>query len=139
MIFLWAGLQDISQHIQEAAEIDGANRFQRFWFVTLPLLWRPLLFVLVTDRQDPVCGLRDDLCAKGLRHGGLEQRVRGWDNGIARARDQRVCRIRVCGAQVSGPERSIFFHCLTFLIPFEAIAIPLYTVVRAIGWIRTKD
>jgi multiple sugar transport system permease protein len=50
MIFLWAGLQDISQHIQEAAEIDGANRFQRFWFVTLPLLWRPLLFVLVTDR-----------------------------------------------------------------------------------------
>ena len=50
MIFLWAGLQDIPQHIQEAAEIDGANRFQRFWFVTLPLLWRPLLFVLVTDR-----------------------------------------------------------------------------------------
>jgi multiple sugar transport system permease protein len=49
MIFLWAGLQDIPQHIQEAAEIDGANRFQRFLFVTLPLLRRPLLFVLVTD------------------------------------------------------------------------------------------
>jgi ABC-type sugar transport system permease subunit len=27
----------------------GANRFQRFLFVTLPLLRRPLLFVLVTD------------------------------------------------------------------------------------------
>jgi multiple sugar transport system permease protein len=49
MIFLWAGLQDIPQHVQEAAEIDGANRWQRFLFVTLPLLRRPLLFVLVTD------------------------------------------------------------------------------------------
>src|SRR5580704_15381235 len=49
MIFLWAGLQDIPQHIQEAAEIDGANRMQRFLRVTLPLLRRPLLFVLVTD------------------------------------------------------------------------------------------
>jgi multiple sugar transport system permease protein len=49
MIFLWAGLQDIPQHIQEAAKIDGANGFQRFLLVTLPLLRRPLLFVLVTD------------------------------------------------------------------------------------------
>ncbi len=49
MIFLWAGLQDIPRHIHEAAEIDGANRFQRFLHVTLPLLQRPLLFVLVTD------------------------------------------------------------------------------------------
>jgi len=49
MIFLWAGLQDIPRHIHEAAEIDGANRFQRFVHVTLPLLQRPLLFVLVTD------------------------------------------------------------------------------------------
>jgi multiple sugar transport system permease protein len=49
MIFLWAGLQDIPQQVQEAAQIDGANRFQRFLYVTLPLLRRPLLFVLVTD------------------------------------------------------------------------------------------
>src|ERR1700676_237285 len=49
MIFLWAGLQDIPREVQEAAEIDGANRIQRFLFVTLPLLRRPLLFVLVTD------------------------------------------------------------------------------------------
>ncbi|MBV8177154.1 MAG: ABC transporter permease subunit [Verrucomicrobia bacterium] len=49
MIFLWAGLQDIPQQVLEAAEIDGANRLQRFLFVTLPLMRRPLLFVLVTD------------------------------------------------------------------------------------------
>jgi multiple sugar transport system permease protein len=49
MIFLLAGLQDIPPQVQEAAQIDGANRFQRFLYVTLPLLRRPLLFVLVTD------------------------------------------------------------------------------------------
>jgi putative chitobiose transport system permease protein len=37
------------------------------------------------------------------------------------------------------PGRNVlfFFIVLTFLIPFEAIAIPLYTVVRAIGWLDT--
>jgi multiple sugar transport system permease protein len=30
-----------------------------------------------------------------------------------------------------------FFIVLTFLVPFEAIAIPLYTVVRSIGWLDT--
>jgi multiple sugar transport system permease protein len=37
------------------------------------------------------------------------------------------------------PGRNVlfFFIVLTFLIPFEAIAIPLYTVVRSIGWLDT--
>src|SRR3984885_6102228 len=35
------------------------------------------------------------------------------------------------------PGRSVLFFLivLTFLVPFEAIAIPLYTVVRSIGWL----
>jgi multiple sugar transport system permease protein len=35
------------------------------------------------------------------------------------------------------PGRNVLFFLivLTFLIPFEAIAIPLYTVVRSIGWL----
>src|SRR5580704_7297415 len=49
MNFLWAGLQDIPREVQEAAQIDGASSIQRFFRVTLPLLKRPLLFVLVTD------------------------------------------------------------------------------------------
>src|SRR6201981_2874334 len=49
MIFLWAGLQDIPREIQEAAKIDGANQVQRFLRITLPLIKRPLQFVLVTD------------------------------------------------------------------------------------------
>jgi multiple sugar transport system permease protein len=37
------------------------------------------------------------------------------------------------------PGRNVLFFVivLTFLIPFEAIAIPLYTVVRSIGWLDT--
>jgi len=46
-LMLLAGLQSISEELYEAAEIDGANLWQRFRFVTLPLLW-PVLQVLVT-------------------------------------------------------------------------------------------
>jgi multiple sugar transport system permease protein len=37
------------------------------------------------------------------------------------------------------PGRNVLFFLivLTFLVPFEAIAIPLYTVVRSIGWLDT--
>ncbi|MCW2869706.1 sugar ABC transporter permease [Actinacidiphila oryziradicis] len=49
MIFLIAGLNDIPQVYYEAAEMDGAGPLRRFWSVTLPMLRRPLLFVLVAD------------------------------------------------------------------------------------------
>jgi trehalose transport system permease protein len=37
LIFL-AGLQSIPEDVNEAADVDGATRWQRFWRVTLPLL-----------------------------------------------------------------------------------------------------
>ncbi|GAA1664597.1 sugar ABC transporter permease [Nonomuraea maheshkhaliensis] len=49
MMFLIAGLQDIPTSLYEAAAIDGASAWRRFWHVTLPLLRRPLAFVLVAD------------------------------------------------------------------------------------------
>ncbi|MEV5762184.1 carbohydrate ABC transporter permease [Streptomyces tendae] len=49
MTFLVAGLQDIPQETYDAAAMDGANAWQRFVHVTLPLLRRPLAFVLVAD------------------------------------------------------------------------------------------
>ena len=36
-----------------------------------------------------------------------------------------------------GRDFLFFVIVLTFLVPFEAIAIPLYTVVRSIGWLDT--
>jgi multiple sugar transport system permease protein len=49
MMFLIAGLQDIPPEYGEAAELDGAGPVRRFFDVTLPLMRRPLLFVLVAD------------------------------------------------------------------------------------------
>jgi ABC-type sugar transport system permease subunit len=49
LIFLLAGLQEISQELYEAAVIDGSNAWTTFWRITLPLLKRVLLFVLVAD------------------------------------------------------------------------------------------
>nr|WP_212903597.1 sugar ABC transporter permease [Clostridium polyendosporum] len=46
MIFL-AGLQDIPKHLYEAASIDGANKIQEFWYVTLPGLKNVFKFVIL--------------------------------------------------------------------------------------------
>jgi raffinose/stachyose/melibiose transport system permease protein len=46
MIFYLAGLQSIPQQLLEAAEIDGASGFKRFWYITLPLLREVHVIVL---------------------------------------------------------------------------------------------
>jgi multiple sugar transport system permease protein len=46
-ITLLAGLQTISPSLYEAAMIDGANAWRRFWHITLPLLM-PILAVVLT-------------------------------------------------------------------------------------------
>lgn len=49
MVVLLAGLQNISPSYYEAAALDGANHWQRFWRITLPLLRPVLLFVIVLN------------------------------------------------------------------------------------------
>ena len=44
MIVLLAGLQQIPQHLYEAARVDGVPAWARFWRITLPML-RPSLFL----------------------------------------------------------------------------------------------
>jgi multiple sugar transport system permease protein len=48
MIVFLAGLQGIPQDYLDAARVDGASPWQRFWRVTFPLLRPVTLFVLVT-------------------------------------------------------------------------------------------
>ena len=47
MILFLSGLQSIDSNIYEAASIDGVNPFQRFRFITLPLLRPTTFFVTV--------------------------------------------------------------------------------------------
>ena len=49
MIIYLAGLQGIPQALFEAAAIDGANAWQSFRYITLPLLRRIIAFVLISD------------------------------------------------------------------------------------------
>jgi multiple sugar transport system permease protein len=49
MLFLIAGINDIPPSLYEAAQIDGVSPWQRFFHITLPMLRRPLAFVLVAD------------------------------------------------------------------------------------------
>jgi multiple sugar transport system permease protein len=48
-IIMSAGLRTLPTDIYEAAEVDGAGRFQLFWTMTLPLL-QPLIIVTVLIR-----------------------------------------------------------------------------------------
>lgn len=47
MVIMLAGLQAIPQDVLEAAWADGANAWQRFWKITLPLLSPSTFFVVV--------------------------------------------------------------------------------------------
>ncbi|MCX7609326.1 MAG: sugar ABC transporter permease [Anaerolineales bacterium] len=47
MLIFLAGLQDIPASIYEAAQIDGANGIQTFFYITIPML-RPVIFFVVT-------------------------------------------------------------------------------------------
>ena len=49
MLLYLAALQSVPRSLYEAASLDGAGAWHRFWSITLPMMRRPLLFVLVAD------------------------------------------------------------------------------------------
>jgi multiple sugar transport system permease protein len=50
MIILYlAALQGVPKELYESAEIDGANRWQRFWAITMPMISPVTLFQLITS------------------------------------------------------------------------------------------
>lgn len=48
-VFLIAGLKDIPEDLKESAALDGAGYWQTFFNIVLPLMRRPIAFVLVAD------------------------------------------------------------------------------------------
>ena len=47
MVIYLAGLQGCNPDLNEAAELDGANRWQQFWHITLPQLRPTTFFVII--------------------------------------------------------------------------------------------
>lgn len=48
MVIYLAGLQDIPSDLYEAGEVDGANRWQQFRYITLPQLRNTSIFVILS-------------------------------------------------------------------------------------------
>jgi multiple sugar transport system permease protein len=48
MVIMLAGLQDVPTSLLEAASLDGANAFQRFWHVVLPSLSPVIFYNIIT-------------------------------------------------------------------------------------------
>jgi multiple sugar transport system permease protein len=48
-LLIFAGMQTIDQVLYEAAEVDGANEWDMFWRITLPLMRPVMAFVMVTS------------------------------------------------------------------------------------------
>jgi multiple sugar transport system permease protein len=58
MLIFLAGLKDIPRELEDAARVDGAGRWQRFRYVTWPLLRPTSFFVLVWSTIGAVTGLQ---------------------------------------------------------------------------------
>lgn len=49
MVLFLAGLQGVPTTLYEAAEMDGANRLQKIWYITIPMIKHVFFLVLVTN------------------------------------------------------------------------------------------
>jgi multiple sugar transport system permease protein len=47
MLLYLAALQGVPEQLYEAAEIDGANAWQRFWAITWPMVSPTTFFILI--------------------------------------------------------------------------------------------
>ena len=70
MVLFLAGLQNVSPTLIEAAKLDGANRFQGFRYVTLPVLGSTITIVLVLSL---INSFRTFDIVYGMTHGGPAQ------------------------------------------------------------------
>lgn len=70
MIYYLSGLQTIPAEVYEAAAIDGAGGFQKFRYVTLPLL-KPITYLVVTYSIIQAFQIFDQISAVTSASGGL--------------------------------------------------------------------
>ncbi|WP_194288284.1 carbohydrate ABC transporter permease [Agrobacterium tumefaciens] len=64
-LIMLGGLQTLPSDVYEAAIIDGTNRWQRFWYVTLPLLKPMLLISLIMATAHSLNSLDTPLALTG--------------------------------------------------------------------------
>lgn len=85
MVILLAGLQTIPREYYEAAEVDGANAWARFRYITLPMLMPAIVVVTVLN---VLYGLRVFDIVYALTNGGPGYATEVLSTGIFRAFSQ---------------------------------------------------
>ena len=103
----------------------------------LPLLDALLHPGALPDDPDPG-GVPGHLFRQGFRTGGAQHRDcrRGHRGGRAAGGGAGRVRLRPAGIPRQA-HRSSCLTVVTFLVPFEAIAIPLYELIQGLGWVDT--
>lgn len=101
ILFYIAGLQNVPKDLLEAAQIDGANRLQRFLRITFPLLSPFTFFLLVTNITYAFYGIYG--AVDTLTQGGPPLGLAGQDGG---ATDVLIFKLYedafASGAQIGG-------------------------------------
>lgn len=77
MVFYLSAMQNISSEIYEAAEIDGANKTQEFFRITLPLLKPMILFTTIMSTIGTIQLFDEPM---NLAHGGTTASTIGPNN-----------------------------------------------------------
>ena len=85
MVILLAGLQTIPKEYYEAAEVDGANAWWRFWYITVPLLMPAIVIVTVLN---VLYGLRVFDIVYAMTNGGPGYATEVLQTGIFKAFSQ---------------------------------------------------
>lgn len=85
MVLYLAALQSIPKEVEEAATLDGANRWQRFWRVTIPMIVPTILLCSVMSTLSAMKVLEEVLI---LTKGGP---ISSTFTGLYYAYDQGIC------------------------------------------------
>ena len=66
VILLLSGLVTLSEEHDQAAELDGATRWQRLWYITIPQMWYSIFFTAVFSLINAFKCFREILLVGGV-------------------------------------------------------------------------
>jgi multiple sugar transport system permease protein len=122
MVIYLAGLQNVPRQLYEAAAIDGANAWRRFWHVTLPMISPVVYFNVVMGIIGALQVFTQPFIISDAANGAT-------------------------GTHDGSPERSLLFYTIyLFTTAFHdlrmgyasAMAYVLFVIIATLTWIATR-
>ena len=73
IILFISGMQSISPALYEAANVEGATKWEEFWLITFPMMVRTLFLVAVFTAVDIITAVEDKVMVQAYRFMSLQQ------------------------------------------------------------------